>query len=310
MISLKEKDWPVLNSQSPVMARYVGDSLCVGTKSGDIFNFILKDGKYCQTRRVPVHALQVLSMDVPSDNSYVITTGMDGKCFISTPKDDSFVVDREIECTDLLFPYVAVSPTNRELIALAGKDGHIIVEKSGNAKEYIADKDTFVDLTFFGPNSEYIIAIGRRSLSQIETESGVVIYTLNLETELKRHLHCVAAHPNSKIIACGTFDRFVEFYSIDDQGPQKVFEIAIPDDRVGEKVKLIEKLTFLSDGKTLVVGSSNGSVTLIDIETRSIITSKRFQRLRVFSVAVSPSDHEIVSVSDDQTICCLDVEVN
>ena len=308
MISLKEVGWPVLNSQSAVIAKYVGDSICVGTRSGDIFNFILKDGKYCHTRRVPVHTLQVLSMAVPSDNSYVATTGMDGKCFILLPRDNSFVVDREIECVSLLFPHVAVSPTNRELLALGGKDGGLIVEKSGSAKEYKIGNDMFVDLTFFGPNSEYIIAIGRHSLSQIDTDTGVVIYTLNLENELKRHLHCIAAHPNSKIIACGTFDRFVEFYSIDDQGPQKVFEVAIPHDRVGEKVKVIEHLEFMNDGKTVVVGASNGTIALIDIETQSIITKKKSQRLRVFSVAVSPSDHEIISISDYKTILCLGVQ--
>ena len=131
MITLHEKDWPVLSAESPVVAKYIGDSICVGTRNGDIYNLIWKNGTYSQTRRVPVHTLQVLSISVPSDNSYVVTTAMDGKCVVCIPKDNTFVIQREIECSELLFPHACVSPTDRDLIAISGKEGSVIIEKDG-----------------------------------------------------------------------------------------------------------------------------------------------------------------------------------
>ena len=306
MYALKKKDWPTVSGHTPVLAKYVGNSICVATRDGDIINLILKDGKYQSTRAVPIHTLQVISISVASDNSFIATTAMDGKCVISVPKGDTFQMQREIECPNAIFPHVAIAPTDNSLIAIVGNNGCLYIEKNQQIKEYKIDNDTFVDLAFYGSNSQYIIAVGRHSISQIDSATGVPLDTLKLNGELKRHIHCVAAHPNSKIFAVGTFDRFVEFYTID-QSPKKLFEVSIPHDKVGEKVKVIEEIMFMSDGKTVVVGSSNGSVTLIDIEQRAIVKTNKFQRSRIFSVAVSPNDREILSVSDDKTILCIDV---
>ncbi|EAX93388.1 hypothetical protein TVAG_275030 [Trichomonas vaginalis G3] len=305
-MSLKHKDSPPLSGQTPVIAKFIGKNIVVGTRDGILVVFILKDGKYYQTRRVQGHNLTILSIAVPEDNSFVVTTSMEGKCLIFTPNETGLTFLREIQCKSTIFPHAAVSRDGKT-IAIAGHKGIVLIERNGQLNQYNAGDDTIVDLTFYGPNDNQLILVGRHSITQFDLDSNVPINVLTLKgNDIKCHIHCVAANLSNQLVAVGTFNRFVEFYKFEGE-PTKVGEVSIPHDRPGAMVKLIEMVEFTNDGRHLIVGSSNGSVSVIDVDNYTITETKKFQRSRIFSVCISADDSEVISVSDDKTIYCLEL---
>lgn len=305
-MSLKDKSWPKVTGSAPVLAKYIGKNVCVGTRDGGLAVLMSNEGTYKQSRRVQGHNLCILSMAVPEDNSFVVTTSMEGKCIVYTPIETGLQFAREIPCESTVFPHCAVSRDGKT-IAIGGTKGTIIIDKNGKQQEYHCGDDTIVDLTFFGPNDDQLILVGRHSISQFDLNNGAPINQLTLvSNDIKYHIHCVAANPSSQVIAVGTFDRFVEFYKFDGE-PTKIGDVSIPHDRPGSTVKLIESVAFTNDGRHLIVGSSNGAVSVVNVDNFTITDNRKIQQRRSMSVCVSSDDTEVISVSDDMTVCCLEL---
>jgi len=298
MISYEKITWPVVHEQSPVVCQFLNDKIAIGNVSGDIILFELKDKNSTQIRIQAIHSLSLLSISSPEDGSFLVTTSMDGICAVTNSSDLKLI--REIPCKEAVFPRAKVS-RNGKVIAIAGNNGILYLEKEGDIQTFQLSHESFIDLDFFGVNDSKLVCITRHIVVIFDVEKLETLNKLEIKgMDSSARNHCVAGSPNEDKYAIGSSNGWVTLYSAD-ESENKLFEIAILTHGKSERVKLIEKMQYTPDGSVLVASTSNGTVVFLNSQTLVVEKSIKDQRSRVFWISIS-QNYRMVSVADDKTV--------
>ncbi|KAK8882634.1 hypothetical protein M9Y10_045276 [Tritrichomonas musculus] len=280
---------------------WIGENIYSGCLSGDVIELTKdqKSSKYYTSRTTPIHNLVVTDIYSSRDGSKIITSSLDGKCFVTERSTMQQI--REIECPEALSPHCAINKDGT-FVAVAGQGGHLYFDDlSRTTNVPIEGPDAkeafFKAVRFFGSDDSKVVCLSRHTLFEVDVETQKVVNSLSGSTakkvgELKRSNNCLAT--NDRIIALGTVKGYIQLLDLKAPPNEKIREI-----KVGGE--LIEKIEFSHDGQTLAIASSNKRVSLLDMMMLEHPFIEQ-QRSRIISISFNSDSSQIVSASEDKTV--------
>lgn len=281
-----------------------------GCLSGDVIELTKdeKSKKYYTSRTSSIHNLVVTDIYSSLDGSKIVTSSLDGKCFV-TEKPTMRQI-REIDCPDALSPHCTINGDGTS-VAVVGQSGHLYIDdltkttsipiEGPDAKEAF-----FKAVRFFGNNDNEVVCLSRHALFEIDVETQKIVNSLTGGSgkkvgELKRSNNCLAVSSrDQKIIALGTVRGYIQLFDLSSSEKMHL----IHEIKVGGE--LIEKIEFSNDGRTLAIAGSNKRISLLDMAMLEHPYNEQ-QRSRIISISFNHDSTQIVSASEDKTVIIADI---
>jgi hypothetical protein len=303
-----EHDFVEIHDSVALTCKWAQGHVYLGTLTGGLIQ--LSPSTHGRTRFhasnaiASLHCLAINDIAVSSDGRTIITTSLDGTCFVTNANNDELEVSHEIECPDAMSPHCAVARTGTT-IAVVGAHGSLYINDGSQTFSGKLSDDFFKEVAFYGDDDTRIVCLARHNLSLVDVENRTTLSKLAGSTpttpgKLKKSVTCVATHPRHGFVAVGTLAGWIELYDIERE--EKIRDLKIG----GE---LIEKLEFSPDGQTLAIAQSNRAVSLFDVRKMEVVDRFEKQRSRVLSISFCPEGDRIVAISEDKTVVIARLEI-
>jgi WD40 repeat protein len=290
-----------LHDESAVVGKWAySDKIYIGSMSGNILELSAdtKDSlKFYTTRTGAFHSLAVSDIATSYDGGKIVTTSLDGTCFVSGVE---LIPDkaREIQCPEAISPHACIH-RDGSLVAVVGAHGYFYIDNGSDTVSAQLNDEFFKAVSFYGQREETLTCLARHALAVIDPETQKAVAAVYGSTassagKLRKSLNCLAGHPDQSLVAVGTVTGYIEFYNLA-ESDEKVGDIKIGG-------QLVERMEFSEDGHTLAIAASNRKVLLMDMNTRTVSSSIDPQRSRVYSASFNRDMDKLISVSEDKTV--------
>ncbi|KAH0788113.1 WD-40 repeat-containing protein [Histomonas meleagridis] len=281
--------------QVALLGKWVNDHIYIGSFSGDLLELSSQNDQFYKSRTLPAHCLAITDIGVSNDGQKIVSSSLDGTCVLTDAKD--FKRIREINCPDAFSPHCAIKGDG-SIVAVIGDHGSLYIDNGSETFSGRVSDAFFRSVKFFGEDESKIICLARHTLAQIDVETRQEEYHLYGSTpqnpgKLKLSINCFATHHSHKQIPVGTVGGYVQFF--DFKEPKEL----VSQSKIGGK--LIESMEFTQDGYTLAIASSDRTIRLMDMRTKTISDELKPQRSRILSVSFNNASTKLVSISEDQT---------
>lgn len=203
----------------------------------------------------------------------------------------------------------SISPDGKKIAAVS-QEGHIMIYNSSNgALEFCSEVETQYSHSQvwslgFCDNGKLLAYTMDKTLKIRDVATGRLLHTIESEY-ISDTFFSSSFSPNGSLIAVGAENGEIRVFEVN--SGKELTVIKIPNEENPDVVNYVRSVVFSADGSHLLSGSVDGKVRIINLKTLKVEKIFFGHDDQVVSVAYSPDEKRVASVSWDNKLCIWDV---
>ena len=201
----------------------------------------------------------------------------------------------------------SISPDGEKIAAVSQEGSIMIYNSSNGALEFCSEEETQYSHSQvwslgFCDNGKLLAYTTDKTLKIRDVATGRLLHTIESEYGT---FFSSSFSPNGSLIAVGA--EYGEIRVFDVNSGKELTVIRIPNEEKPDVVNYVRTVVFSADGSHLLSGSVDGKVRIINLKNLKVEETFWGHYDQVVSVAYSPDEKRVASVSWDNKLCIWDV---